>query len=394
MGMNVKETKKFIQYCAKTKLVPLLLGHTGIGKTQILEQIANEDGKDLIILHAAQIEPSDFVGLYKINADGKTDNCAPSWLPYKHPTKEMIEKGVPRNQGYINPNGGYLFLDEINKAHEDVRQALYQLLNTKRLHTYQLPDNYTIVAAGNPANTAAGYEVNDFDRALINRIAWVKFQPEQKETLEHLKSIYGLSPVISWIESQSLRATDTTQLIDYGAEDFEITDLCYSPRMTENHIILWDIIHAAGESDIFKRKALETIMQPEKVASYISYMQDLYSVTYVDVLQGKVKTEKIKELLNTKRLDILGYLVRELSSFWSTHEIGKSSCEHFEQKDEEKVIKRTTDFMAGLPDELVMFFLDVLSNYKTLRSITENEYFKQKIKREKLAANKEAILKA
>jgi len=387
--MNIKETKKFIQYCSKTNLVALLMGHTGIGKTQVVDQIANEEDRDFISIYASQIEPSDFIGLYKINAEGRTDNCSPSWLPYRHPTAEMIKNGIPRNQGYIHPNGGYIFLDEINRGKEDIRQALYQLLNSKRIHTYSLPDNYTIVAAANPSSAdGVVYETYDFDIALNNRTALVDFQPEQSETLSYLKAKHGPNDIISWIESQSLLGTDTTQIIDYKGADGM---MCYSPRMVENHIILWNQI--SKETEIFKRKTLETIMTPEKAAAFLSYLQDLHSITYVDVLKGKVNKEKLKELLDTKRLDVLGTIVRELSDFFTTYEIGKSECEHFKKADEEKAIKRATDFLVGLPDELIVFFLDVLGNFKTPRIITKNEYFIQKIKREKLAANKEAILK-
>jgi len=49
----------------------------------------------------------------------------------------------------INPNGGIIFLDEVNRGHEDIRQSLYQLINKREIHTYKLPEGYTIVAAAN-----------------------------------------------------------------------------------------------------------------------------------------------------------------------------------------------------------------------------------------------------
>ena len=387
--MNIKETKLWIKKCSALSLVPVIMGHTGLGKTQIVEQLADEEEKDFIAIYVSQLEPSDFIGLYRISEEGRTDNCSPSWLPYRHPTAEMIKTGIPRNQGYINPKGGYIFLDEINRGKEDIRQALYQLLNKKRIHTYSLPDNYVIVAAANPSTSdGVNYETYDFDLALNNRTSIVDFRPEQVETLNYLKAKYGNGTVISWIESQSLRGTDTTQIIDYNGSD---GIMCYSPRMVENHIQIWTLL--MNETEVFKRKALETIMIPEKAAAFLAYEQDLHCVTYVDVLKGKIDKAKFKELLDTKRYDVIGTIVREMADFYTTYEIGKSTSEHFKEKDEEKVIERTTDFLASIPDELVMFFIDVLGNFKTPRCITENEYFKQKVKREKLASNKEAVLK-
>jgi MoxR-like ATPase len=55
--MNFKETIQFIDTLiqAKVGLVPCLLGHTGIGKTELVEQYARSRNMDCIVIHVAQL---------------------------------------------------------------------------------------------------------------------------------------------------------------------------------------------------------------------------------------------------------------------------------------------------------------------------------------------------
>jgi MoxR-like ATPase len=163
--MNFKETLRFLPHIWKTNLVPCLLSPTGLGKTELFRQVAQANNMDLIVIHVAHLEVADFVGLPHINEDNKTANSSPNWLPYKawdvkeHDKYKEIEATVsspkeleevlkklvpPSGQGYINPNGGIIFLDEVNRGQEDMRQAMYQFLQEGRIHTWQKPDNYKL----------------------------------------------------------------------------------------------------------------------------------------------------------------------------------------------------------------------------------------------------------
>ena len=136
--MNFKETFKAIGYFLEAGIAPNLTGETGIGKTELLAHYATSKGMDLIPLQVAQIEPSDLVGLYKTDDENRTVTCPPNWLPYKEQKaddgstivktpEDIINKLRQQFTGEINPNGGIIFLDEVNRGHEDIRQALYHL---------------------------------------------------------------------------------------------------------------------------------------------------------------------------------------------------------------------------------------------------------------------------
>jgi len=361
-AMSFSETIKFLNVAFKIDLVPLLMGHTGIGKTECIEQYAQTHNMDAIILHVAQLEPSDFIGLYEKTGDGRTRNCPPNWLPYKEPQKkeknsQNLEKlaKVIHDTGFINPNGGVIFLDEVNRGHEDIRQALYQLINKKKIHTYALPNTYHIVAAANPFDS---YEVYDFDAALRNRFAWVFFKPTFDETKKYLEDKYGKNPIMSWL------STDKS-LVEYG-DDVKIDGMCMSPRIVEKAIQLYKEVE--NEGAIFIRKCLETIIQAEKVQSFISYLEEIKHINYKDVLAGK-KKEKIKELLEAKRMDILSTITTDLADYYSD----KTNL-----KDSE--VKNTTDYLMEIPAELDTVFLDALKNYDAKGCITSNDYFRKNLK--------------
>lgn len=378
--MNFQETTHFIDVLRKTgaNLVACLMGHTGIGKTELVEQYAASRNLDCIVIHVAQLEPSDFIGLYTIDEDGRTSNCPPNWLPYRN---EVAEKKATNKvsltkiaRGVINPNGGIIFLDEINRGHEDIRQSLYQLVNKKEIHTYKLPENYTIVAAANPSNT---YETYEFDKALVNRFAWVKFQPDIKEVFEYLTNKHGNNPILDWLKTDK-------DLVDLGDDDFEIDDMLLSPRMTENAILLYNEI--TKEDKTTKRKFLEALIQKEKVQAFLSFEEEMQHINFKEVLQGK-KQDKVKALLADKRLDVLSTITLHLAEYMDTYSFGGKGDEIIKKDKEAEAIKNLTDFLLATPAELNTVFIDACKCYNRTDSIFHQPHFRTKLK-EKLGGYK------
>jgi hypothetical protein len=397
--MNFQETIKYIEllWKADVKIKPCVLGHTGLGKTELMKQLAKRYNMDIIILHVSQLEPSDFVGLYKINEDGRTDNCPPSWLPYKGEGRvveldkkkgQSLADVLPQGKGYVNPNGGIIFCDEVNRGAEDIRQAMMQFLQDGKVHTYSLPDGevdsdgnyvlnehgfvkgrYYITTAANPVSE--GYEGYEFDPALINRLGWVQFRPEFEETKSYLQDKYGRNPVVSWVDSNK-------DLIDYG-DDFKIEGLLYSPRNFEEHIKLYEA--GKKEPKKFLRKVLETIMQPEKVQSFMSYLEEIQFINYKDVMNGLSgqKQKKLDQLLKEQRMDILSTITMDLADFFAKYEFGVTKSDLVEDAKTTEI--KVTDFLVAVPDELCTAFIDGLGKiYDNPKAIVYQDYFRKNLK--------------
>jgi hypothetical protein len=122
---------------AFSKKRPLFLwGPPGIGKSELVADIAQELGGYMIDLRLGQMEPTDIRGIPFYNKDsGKMDWAEPVDLP----TAEFA------SQYPIV----VLFLDEMNSAAPSVQAAAYQLILNRRSGKYFLPDNVVMVAAGN-----------------------------------------------------------------------------------------------------------------------------------------------------------------------------------------------------------------------------------------------------
>jgi len=120
----------------KTRRPVFLWGPPGIGKSEVVAEIAEELGGYMIDLRMAQMEPTDIRGIPFFNRDnGKMDWAPPIDLP-----DEELASQYPIV---------LLFLDELNSAAPAVQAAGYQLVLNRQVGRYKLPDNVVIVAAGN-----------------------------------------------------------------------------------------------------------------------------------------------------------------------------------------------------------------------------------------------------
>ena len=110
----------------------MLWGPPGVGKSQMVAQIAERHGVQVIDIRLSQMEPSDLRG-----------------IPFR--TQELVEWAVPAILPDARRHGdfGILFLDEITSAPPSVSAAAYQLILDRRLGAYQVPKGWAIFEGGN-----------------------------------------------------------------------------------------------------------------------------------------------------------------------------------------------------------------------------------------------------
>lgn len=110
----------------------MLWGPPGVGKSQLVEQVAQRYDVPVIDIRLSQMEPSDLRGIPFRNGD-HVEWAVPAMLP---DAQRHGERGI-------------LFLDEITSAPPSVSAAAYQLILDRRLGAYVVPDGWVIFAAGN-----------------------------------------------------------------------------------------------------------------------------------------------------------------------------------------------------------------------------------------------------
>lgn len=163
----------------------MLWGPPGVGKSQMIAQIADKHGVHVVDVRLSQMEPTDLRGI-PFRVDDVVEWAIPALLP---DVKRHGEEGI-------------LFLDEITSAAPTVSAAAYQLILDRRLGEYRVPDGWAIFAAGNRqgdrgvtytmpsplANRFAHFEVDThlddwvawaYENGIDERvIAFLRFRPE------------------------------------------------------------------------------------------------------------------------------------------------------------------------------------------------------------------------
>ena len=128
--LGMKNVEKFLNKIVKHKLQNSLMiwGAPGIGKSSIVQSIADKNNLTLIDLRISQLAPTDLRGI-----PVPSDDSA-SWLP----------------PDFLPTSGkGILFLDEINMAPPAVQGIAQQLILDRKVGSYKVPDGWFIWSAGN-----------------------------------------------------------------------------------------------------------------------------------------------------------------------------------------------------------------------------------------------------
>ena len=144
----------------------MLWGPPGVGKSQLVAQVASNNEVPIVDIRLSQMEPSDLRGIPFKNGD-KVDWAIPSMLP----------------DAEVHGEAGILLIDEITSAPPSVSAAAYQLILDRRLGDYRVPEHWAIVAAGNrqgdrgvtytmPAPLANRFSHYEVDVNLDDWAAW------------------------------------------------------------------------------------------------------------------------------------------------------------------------------------------------------------------------------
>lgn len=261
--MDIKIAKEVIKLCLYTKYTPLLIGETGVGKSQTIKQLAKELNMIYLEIRPGQMDPGDFIGLPFIEnttyeellneyiktpeikyylTDEIIENIKNSQL--KNKKIQLTKYGRPSWMPIFD-TPTLLFIDEINRGSPEVLQANFQLVLDKRIHEHFLPKNSHVIAAINP-NTK-DYNVTPMDDALISRFIHIPIEVSKNVWLEYAENTKYEKYIIDHIKNNE-RAL--------GEIKFWKNELKPNPRCWE---IVNDILIAAKQlygNDIFNDKKI------------------------------------------------------------------------------------------------------------------------------------------
>jgi hypothetical protein len=286
--VSPNSAKASIKHAIAKKRPLFLWGPPGIGKSDIVHQIAESINAHVIDIRLSLWEPTDIKGIPYFDSNA---NKMVWGAPAELPDDAMAAK----HEAIV------LFLDEMNSAAPAVQAAAYQLILNRRVGQYKLPDNVFIVAAGNrEADKGVTYRM---PAPLANRFVhlelavnfddwfqWAVANSVHKDVVGYLtfskKDLYDFDPKSPSRSFATPRSWSfVSELLDDGLDDGTTTDL---------------VSGAVGEGLAVK------FMAHRKVASSMP--------NPTDILAGKVKELKTKEISAMYSLTVsLCYELKESS---------------------------------------------------------------------------------
>ena len=164
--VKISQAIAIITTAIKAKLVPMMAGSPGCGKSQVYLQIADEYGLKVIDLRLSQCDPTDLLGF----------PCVTGKRAGYMPMETFPIQGDPVPEGF---NGWMLFLDEFTSASPAVQAAAYKLVLDRMVGLHHLHEKVIIVCAGNLETDNA--IVQPMSTALQSRLVHLELMVDSEE---------------------------------------------------------------------------------------------------------------------------------------------------------------------------------------------------------------------
>jgi nucleoside-triphosphatase THEP1 len=182
---HIIDNNRFLQKSGKSLVSTEVVGDSGLGKTSIVLQLAQEKGLSFVKLNLAQIEElGDLVG-FPIRQFEMSNGTATKWVD-EHAVEDHSKRmgfyttGANR-MSYCPPEwiagretGGVLLLDDWNRADIRFIQAVMELIDRQQYISWTLPKDWHIILTSNPDN--GEYLVNSIDNAQKTRFVSINLK--------------------------------------------------------------------------------------------------------------------------------------------------------------------------------------------------------------------------
>ena len=320
--MNIKQAKEEIKHTVQAYLskdafgeykIPavrqrpvLLIGPPGIGKTQIMEQIARECEIGLVAYTITHHTRQSAVGLPFIKEeqyDGKTYSVT------EYTMSEIIAS-VYRKIEEGGRKEGILFIDEINCVSETLAPTMLQFLQCKTFGNQAVPEGWIIAAAGNPPEY--NKSVRDFDMVTLDRVRCMNIEADLGVWKEYAREKRLNSAILSYLE---LRPKNFYR-VEADVDGLQFV----TARGWEDLSNLMDVYEELGIP--VDEEIIHEFLRHEVVAEDVSAYFDLYKKYQDDygiaeILEGKVKPSvyaRIDQAAFDERLSVVNLLLDGVSN--------------------------------------------------------------------------------
>ena len=360
--MNIKQAKEQIQNAMKayfTKdgfgnyLIPIerqrpifLMGPPGIGKTAIMEQIAQELGIALVSYSMTHHTRQSALGLPFI----VKKNYGGTEYDVSEYTMSEIIASVYDTMEASGVKEGILFLDEINCVSETLAPSMLQFLQYKVFGRHKVPEGWVIVTAGNPPEY--NKSVREFDVVTMDRLKILEVEADYRVWKSYAGQRNIHNAIINYLDLKK---------DDFYHMEMTVRGRSYVTARGWEDLSEMITLYEEEEMPVDETLVEQYIREPRIVKEFTAYY-DLYNKYKKDYKIGEILSgrpsdaakERAKAAPFDERLSLLGMLLDKVQSDIK-EVIGKSDY--------------LTDLLASLKGVKALLAKEEQGNAETLREL-------------------------
>jgi hypothetical protein len=262
----------------------MVLGPTGVGKSEVIDQVAESYNMKVIDVRLLLWSLTDLKG-----------------IPYPDDThtytKWLINDILPRTER--DGETGILKLEELNAASKTVQAAAYQLTLDRKLGSYSLGDGWHIIATGNreqdngvytapPAPLADRFEIHEIE---VDFVTWRDYAVK-----------IGHNPVVV-----SYLSANQTALYTFKPED-TAEPVFATPRSWQ---AVGNLLDAALDSEVLRIK-IEGNVGAIEAANFLKYLENTEKLPNIEMILNGSYLSRSKASKYRASIDVYYLLLQNL----------------------------------------------------------------------------------
>lgn len=324
MGISFKAFSECVPFVTAINKPVLLRARHGVGKSEIVYQYAKSVGRQVVERRVSQMTEGDLIGLPKLTEKG-TEWILPDWV------LDACE----------NPR--VLFLDEVDRGTPEVRQAIFELTDSRKIAGHYLHKDTFIFAAINGGQHGAQYQVGEMDPAELDRWTVFDLEPTVEDWLTWAKD--NVHPLIWDFINQNNGHLEHSQ-------DFEPNKVYPSRRSWHRFS---DCVKTAGDKAFFQN---EGACSPVLLNLAIAFVGLEAAVSFGDFVKNYKFQVTPEDILDKGKFNLV-------EKFQINDHLGL--CEKIGDKLQEnpkvteKQLKNLAKYFIGLPSEISMKLFEKIS---------------------------------
>jgi hypothetical protein len=318
----------------------LMRGPTGVGKSQLAKQVADDLGLPFIDVRGSTMSEGDVGGypdLEGMKETGVMTFCMPSW--FVRSCREAV----------------VLMLDEMNRSLPGVQQSFFQLVldrelgNDKDGNPYKLHPGTRVIAA---VNHGSEYDVNEMDPALLRRFWTVDLDPSNQDWIDWAGTS-GIDPVtIDFIRNHPEHLRVNVAGIEPGTVAPNPASWARLDESLRHMGLAPSDLAGTGDASVY---AMSTgFVGVEASIAYSEFIKRYERIISADdVISGNISNDRAKELQASEALGVLDKLVENSKdNAWT-----------------KKQAKHVAAFVNARGGEQLVYFWNAVSKTQNLHNI-------------------------